>query len=101
MSYPDTASSPAAPTSRPGTPCRKRKRRYRQTPAGREAKRAAALLHKPWLHSTGPRTPAGKRRSALNALRHGLKSAEAVEYQQALADVMRLVRSRRQTDEQV
>ena len=29
-------------------------------------------------HSTGPRTEAGKRRSSLNALRHGLTAASAV-----------------------
>ena len=98
---PETAHSPAAPTSRPGIRRRERKRRYRQTPAGREAKRVAALLHKPWLHGTGPRTPAGKRRSALNARGHGLKSGEAVEYRRALADVMRLLWSRRQATGQV
>ena len=36
------------------------------TPEGLERLRAAALANKPWLHSTGPRTPEGKARSAAN-----------------------------------
>lgn len=36
------------------------------TPEGRQRLRDAALAAKPWLHSTGPKTPAGKRQSAIN-----------------------------------
>jgi hypothetical protein len=37
------------------------------TPEGRARVRAAALLHKPWEKSTGPRTAEGKARSARNS----------------------------------
>jgi hypothetical protein len=36
------------------------------TPEGRERLRRAALAHRPWEHATGPRTEAGKARSAAN-----------------------------------
>ena len=36
------------------------------TREGRERLREAAKRNKPWLHSTGPRTAAGKARSAEN-----------------------------------
>ena len=36
------------------------------TEAGRERLRAAAHLHRPWEHSTGPRSPDGKKRAAFN-----------------------------------
>src|SRR3954454_18172477 len=36
------------------------------TPEGLERIRAAALANRPWEHSTGPRTPEGKARSAAN-----------------------------------
>lgn len=41
------------------------------TPEGLEALRDAAINTRPWLGSTGHRTPEGKARARLNALRHG------------------------------
>lgn len=39
--------------------------------------RATALRNKPWLRSTGPKTPTGKTRSKLNATKHGERSAKS------------------------
>jgi hypothetical protein len=36
------------------------------TPEGRERLRQSALVNRPWLHSTGPKTAAGKARVAEN-----------------------------------
>src|SRR5947209_11587459 len=46
----------------------RRNRALRQglTEAGRQRLRESALRHRPWEHATGPRTPAGKARSAAN-----------------------------------
>lgn len=41
----------------------------RLTPEGRRKLRETALKHQPWTRSTGPKTPAGKARSALNGLK--------------------------------
>jgi hypothetical protein len=41
------------------------------TPEGRERLRAAALRFRPWEHSTGPQTEAGRRRSRENAVYFG------------------------------
>ena len=43
-----------------------RSKRQGLTPEGRERLRRAALLHRPWEHATGPRSAAGKARSAAN-----------------------------------
>src|ERR1700730_14165729 len=50
-------------------------RRYQLTDRGRSALRAAVQKNEPWKRSTGPRTPAGKSRSARNSLKHGLRSS--------------------------
>ena len=46
-----------------------RKKRKGLTPEGLERVRASTLKHRPWEHSTGPKTPEGRRRSALNGKR--------------------------------
>ena len=48
------------------------------TAANRAAVNRAAVNRANAQHSTGPRTAAGKQRSALNALRHGLTSQTAI-----------------------
>jgi hypothetical protein len=55
------------------------KRPYKLSLAGLDALRAAARRTKPWTRSTGPTTPAGKERTRLNGLKHGRRSAAAVE----------------------
>ncbi len=44
--------------------------------------RAAFILRKPWLASTGPRTVAGKRATAQNRLSHG---ADSLAFKAAMA----------------
>lgn len=53
-----------------------RKKRKGLTPEGREALRQAALTNRPWEHSTGPRTAAGKAASRWNAHQHGDRARE-------------------------
>jgi len=55
------------------------KRPYKLSLAGLDALRAAARRTAPWTRSTGPTTPAGKERAKLNGLKHGRRSAAAVE----------------------
>ncbi len=45
---------------------RNRAKRKGLSPAGREKLRQTALKHRPWRFSTGPRTPEGKAKVALN-----------------------------------
>jgi len=45
-------------------------------PARRKAQAQRIRAQKPWLHATGPRTEAGKARTARNAYRHGFRSAD-------------------------
>lgn len=47
------------------------------TDAGRERIRQAVLRSTPWQQSTGPRTPEGKAKCRLNALKHGRETAAA------------------------
>jgi hypothetical protein len=65
------------------------------TPEGRERLRQAALLHRPWRLTTGPRTPEGKARvaTASRARRNGPLSVRELRAEltdlRALATEMR------------
>lgn len=49
------------------------------TDQGRQKLREEALRRRPWEHSTGPRTAAGKAKVSRNAVKHGYWSREAVQ----------------------
>ena len=65
------------------------------TPQGREKLRQSALLHQPWRYSTGPRTPTGKAKVALNGKRRQLGIRSVREIKADLADVRGLLREMR------
>lgn len=48
---------------------------------------------KPWESATGPKTAAGKARSRMNAVKHGLRSAEVIAARKELASVLREFRA--------
>src|SRR5947209_2080062 len=57
------------------------------TEEGRRRLQEAALRNQPWKHSTGPRTPEGKARSAQNAKKRQLGPRSVREIKRDLADV--------------
>lgn len=66
------------------------------TEAGREKLRRTALRHRPWEASTGPKTDAGKARSAANG-RARQRGAKSVRDRRAeLADVQTMIQRMRQ-----
>ena len=66
------------------------RRPRRWTAEQRERVRQAALRNKPWLKSTGPRTAAGKARSAANGPNHRKKRVRSPEAEDAMADAKSL-----------
>ncbi len=68
------------------------KRSYRLTPDGLASLRTSIARAKPWMSSTGPRTPDGKARSRRNAWKHGRRSAEEIARRRELAALLREVR---------
>ena len=57
----------------------------------REAVRQATLRHKPWRFSTGPKTTAGKRRSAENGKKHQRGELSVRQLRAAVSDVDGLI----------
>ncbi len=68
-----------------------RKKRGPLTEAGRERLRAAALRTMPWLRGTGPKTAAGKARSAANGRCRQRGPLSTRELRAEMADVRRLI----------
>jgi hypothetical protein len=60
------------------------------TPERRARQAALIRLAQPWRHSTGPTTPAGKARVAMNALRHGFRSQAWTLKARRIRDCIRL-----------
>lgn len=67
-----------------------RMKRKGLTPAGRERIRQATMRHKPWLHSTGPRTPEGKAKVAMNGRKHQIGSISVRQLRAQLAEIRKL-----------
>src|SRR5262245_19860855 len=66
------------------------------TPEGRERLRRAALANKPWLLATGPTTPAGKAKVALNGKCRQIGPRSARETQAEMKAVRELLRQMQQ-----
>lgn len=60
------------------------------TEDGRRRLRENALRHKPWTHSTGPRTAAGKVKAALNGKKRQLGPLSVREIRAELSDLKAL-----------
>src|SRR4051794_895219 len=67
-----------------------RQKRRGLTAEGREVLRRSALVNRPWLHATGPKTAAGKVRSARNGKIRQKGEQSVRELDSALAGLGRL-----------
>jgi len=79
------ASTPSANPRRVAAGKLNRRLRRGLTPEGRERLRQAALAGRPWLHSSGPKTAAGKLRVAENGKRRLEGAPSARELRRQLA----------------
>jgi hypothetical protein len=84
-----TAQTMAGRTNRPRRTC--------LTEQGRKALRAAALLHRPWTHSTGPKTAAGRAQSVVNGKRRQKGPFSVRELRRQVADVTEMIHSLKQS----
>jgi hypothetical protein len=75
---------------------RNRARRGPLTPEGREKLRQAALRNRPWEHSTGPRTPAGRAQSARNGKKRQLGPLSVREVRAQLQEVREQIQRMRE-----
>ena len=66
---------------------RNRKLRGPLTPEGRERLRQAALANRPWTRSTGPKTQAGKAKSAANGAKQRKDQHSARQTRASVTDV--------------
>lgn len=90
----DMAGQAAAPPSPARSAAGKANRAKRKglTPAGRERLRQAALRNRPWEHSTGPTTAAGKAQAAANGKRRQVGPVSVRELRAGLAGLTALAR---------
>jgi hypothetical protein len=82
-----TATSPASTPNPRRVSAGKRNQCYRLglTEEGRERLRESTLKHQPWRHSTGPRTPEGKKKAALNGKKRQMGSKSVREVRAEVA----------------
>ena len=66
------------------------RRRKRMSKATLDKYRVLALERRLWEHSTGPKTEEGKRRVSMNALKHGMFTAEAILTRDAARAVLNI-----------
>jgi len=61
--------------------------------AERRARQAELVkTWRPWLRSTGPKTPSGKTKSAANAVKHGVRSRDTITELRQLRRLLRRCR---------
>jgi hypothetical protein len=75
---------------------RNRAKRKGLSSGGRMRLQLAALVQQPWLHSTGPRTPEGKARSAQNSRKRQLGPKSVRQVRAELAGLQDLLREMRE-----